>query len=380
MKKFLCMEALNLIREERIINNFLNMLNQESPSFKELPMGKWLVEYFNKRNIDVFMDQVAAKTGGNCGNIIAHIKSNSQSKSKPICFCAHIDQIPPCCNIVPKVEGNLIKTDGTTTLGGDDKAGIAAILEALEHILEEDLPHREMYLLFTVCEEVGMLGSKNLDVSMIPVEDIIIVDAAGPAGIVAYKAPGMNTIEVTFKGIKAHAGIEPEKGLSAIKVAAEAISLMHIGRIDNETTSNIGIIEGGEANNIVPDKVKITAEVRSHSSEKLEYEKNYIIECCKTIVNRYNSSFEFKCDLEFPRMELSKESYAYNLCVNAFEAEGIKPEILIIGGGSDANILSSKGFNCAIISVGMSNVHTVEETLSIKDMLDTTKVIARMMN
>lgn len=366
-----------MIREDRIINNFLNMLNQESPSFKELAMGKWLIEYFNKRNINVFMDQSAAKIGGNCGNIIAHIKSNS--KSKPICFGAHIDQVPPCCNIVPKIEGNLIKTDGTTTLGGDDKAGVAAILEALEHILEENLPHREMYLLFTVCEEVGLLGSKNLEVSMIPVEDIIIVDAAGSAGIVAYKAPGMKTIEVTFKGIKAHAGIEPEKGLNAIKIAAEAISLMHIGRIDNETTSNIGKIEGGEATNIVPDKVKIAAEIRSHSKEKLEYETNHMYECCKSIADKYKSSFEFKCDLEFPGLELSEDSYVYNLCVNAFKEEGIEPKLSIIGGGSDANILSGKGFNCAIVSVGMSNVHTVEETLNIKDMLDTTKVIVRMM-
>jgi tripeptide aminopeptidase len=373
------MEGFNLILEDRIVNNFLNMLKQESPSFKELTMGKWLIEYFNKRNIDVFMDQIAVKTGGDCGNIIAYIKSNSESKSKPMCFCAHIDQIPPCCNIVPKIEDNLIKTDGRTTLGGDDKAGIAAILEALEHILEEDLPHREMYLLFTVCEEVGLLGSKNLDVSMIPVEDIVIVDAAGSAGIVAYKAPGMNTIEVTFKGIKAHAGIEPEKGLSAIKIAAEAISLMHIGRIDYETTSNIGIIQGGEANNIVPDNVRITAEIRSHSREKLKYEINHMNECCKIVADKYNSSFEFKCDLEFPQMELSKESYVYNLCVNSFKAEGIEPKTLIIGGGSDANVLSSKGFNCAIISVGMSNVHTVNETLNINDMLDTTKVIVRMM-
>jgi tripeptide aminopeptidase len=377
---FLGLEALNLIKEERLINNFLNMLNQESPSFKELEMGKWLIEYFNKKNIDVYMDQSAPKIGGNCGNIIAHIgRSGGSNAGKPLCFAAHIDQIPPCCNIKPKIEGNLIKTDGTTTLGGDDKAGIAAILEALEHVLEEGLPHKEIYLLFTVCEEKGLLGSKNLDRSIMPAEDVIIVDAAGPAGILAYKAPAMRTIEVIFKGKKAHAGIEPEKGINAIRIAAEAINLMHIGRIDSETTSNIGRIEGGEATNIVPDEVKIEAEIRSHSMEKLEYETNHMMNCCKISANKYNLEFEFKYDLDYPALELCKDSYVYKLCIKAFEEEGIKSKPMVIGGGSDANILCEKGYNCAIISVGMDKVHTKEEILSIKDMVDTSKVIARMM-
>lgn len=366
-----------MIRKERLINNFLNMLNQESPSFKELAMGKWLMEYFHTRGIDVSMDQSADRIGGNCGNIIVHIEGNNGSR--PLCFAAHIDQITPCCNIKPRVEENVIKTDGTTTLGGDDKAGIAAILEALEHVLEDGLPHREIYLLFTACEEKGLLGSKNLDTSMIPVEDVIIVDAAGPTGVLAYKAPAMRTIEVLFKGKKAHAGIEPEKGINAIKVAAEAISLMHIGRIDSETTSNIGRIEGGGATNIVPDEVKIAAEIRSHSMEKLENETNHMMDCCKISADKYNSVFEFKYDLEYPALELRKESYVYKLCIKTFEEEGIEPKTIITGGGSDANILCGKGYNCAIISVGMDKVHTLEETLSINDMLQTSKVIARMM-
>lgn len=366
-----------MINEKRVVNNFLTMLNQESPSSNELAMGKYLIEYFNKRGIEVFMDQCAAKVGGNCGNIIAHI--NGDDNRKPLCFAAHMDQISPCINIKPGIDGDLIKTDGTTTLGGDDKAGIAAILEALEHVIEEKLPHREMYLLFTVCEENGLLGAKHLDTSMLPVEDIIIVDAAGPAGIIAYKAPAMKTIEIIFKGIKAHAGIEPEKGINAIKVASDAISLMNCGRIDNETTLNIGKIEGGDAANIVPDQVTVKAEIRSHSREKLEYQANHMKECCEIATKKYNTNFEFKCDLEFPTLSLDTKSYVYQLCINAFEEEGIDPRPLIIGGGSDANILSGEGYNCAIISVGMDKVHTAEETLSIKDLVNTSKVIARIM-
>lgn len=353
------------------------MLKQESPSYEELPMGEWLLKYFSKRGIEAYMDECANKIGGNCGNIIARIKGNCENR--PLCFAAHMDQVLPCRNIKPKIEGDLIKTSGNTTLGGDDKAGIAAILEALEHILESGLPHREMYLLFTVCEERGLMGSKHLDISKLGAKDVVVVDAAGPAGIIAYKAPVIKTFEIIIKGKKAHAGIEPEKGINAIKVAADAISQMHIGRIDEETTSNIGRIKGGEATNIVTDEVRFTAEIRSHSMKKLEYETNHMENCCRISADKYNAKFDLKYNLENPILDLSQDSYVYKLCSNAFYEEGIEPKPLIIGGGSDANVLCGNGYNCAIISVGMDKVHTLEETLSIDEMLKTSRAIARMM-
>lgn len=368
---------IDLIEKSRLVNNFLEMLKQESPSYEELPMGKWLLEYFSKRGIEAYMDECASEIGGNCGNIIAHVKGSSESR--PICFAAHMDQVSPCNNITPKIEGDLIKTSGDTTLGGDDKAGIAAILEALEHVLESEVPHREMYLLFTVCEESGLMGVKHLDISKLKAKDVVIVDAAGPAGIIAYKAPAMRTFEVIFKGKKAHAGIEPEKGINAIKVASHAINQMHIGRIDEETTSNIGRIEGGGATNIVTDEVRFTAEIRSHSMEILECETNYLKNCCRISAGKYNAGLEIKYDLEYPILQLSQDSYVYKLCTKAFEEEGIQPKPLMIGGGSDANILCGKGYNCAIISVGMDKVHTMEETLSIDEMVKTSRAIARMM-
>lgn len=368
---------INLIIKDRVVNNFLEMLKQESPSLSELPMGKWLLKYFECRNIEAIMDECGGKIGGNCGNIIAHI--NGTLKGEPLCFSAHMDQISPCSNIIPIIDGDIIKTDGTTTLGGDDKAGIAAILEALEHVLEEKIPHKEMYLLFTVCEEQGLLGCKHFEISKLPLRNVVIVDAGGQAGIIAYKAPAREDIKVIFKGKKAHAGIEPEKGICAIKVAAEAISHMRIGRIDEETTSNIGIIEGGQATNIVADRVYFTAEIRSHSMVKLQLEIDYMISCCKNSAKKYNATVDFKHEIDYPALELSKNSHLYKKCSKAFKEEGITPKPMIIGGGSDANILCSKGYDCAIISVGMNKVHTVDETLNVEDMIITSKVLARMM-
>lgn len=367
----------NLIKRERLINNFLEMLKEESPSLKELPMAEWLKEYLSYRNIEVVMDRCADEIGGNCGNVVAHIKGDIQGES--ICFAAHMDQISPCCNVKPIIDKDLIRTDGSTTLGGDDKGGIAVILEALEHILEEHICHRDMYLLFTVSEEQGLAGSKHFDIRNLPVENVIFVDAAGPAGIIVYKSPAQEDIEIIFKGRKAHAGIEPEKGVNAICVAAEAIYNMHIGRIDEETTSNIGRIEGGGATNIVTDEVKFTAEIRSHSMKKLKCEIDFMMNCCKNVADKYNATVDFIHKINYPSLELSKDSYVYKLCIKAFEDEGVKPVHMISGGGGDANILSGKGYNCAIISVGMDNVHTVDETINIEDMLSTAKVISKMM-
>ena len=366
-----------MIVKDRLIASFLEMLKNESPSLDELAMGNWLLKYFENRNIEAVMDKCGDEIGGNCGNIIAHINGNIIGE--PLCFSAHMDQISPCSNIKPIIEGNIIKTDGTTTLGGDDKGGIAVILEAIEHILEEKIPHKEIYLLFTVCEEQGLLGCKNLEIDKLPVRDIVIVDASGQAGVIVCKSPAKGNIRVTFNGRKAHAGIEPENGINAIKVAAEAISNMHIGRIDDETTSNIGRIEGGIADNIVADIVFFTAEIRSHSMAKLQLETNNMIGFCQNSAKKYNATIDIKYEIDYPEFKLSKNSYIYKQCFKAFKEEGIIPKPMIIGGGSDANILSSKGYDCAIISVGMSKVHTLDETINLDDMIITSKVIARMM-
>jgi len=366
-----------MINKKRMTETFFELLKQESPSLMELPMGKWLLEYFSLRNIEASMDDCGGKIGGDCGNVLVHVKGSMEGSA--ICFAAHMDQMYPCRDIKTMQRGDVIGTDGRTTLGGDDKGGIAAILEALEHITEENIPHKEIYLLFTVCEETGLLGCRNFNTSLLPAKNIIVVDAAGPAGIIAWKAPAMEKIDITFKGKKAHAGIEPEKGINAIKVAADAISNMRIGRIDCETTANIGRIEGGKATNVVTDEVHLTAEIRSHSMKKLEVETDFMRRCCEDAAIKHAAKIEFVNNTDFPVMQSNPDSYLYKLCERSFENIGIKPEAKVIGGGSDANILCGKGYDCVIISVGMDKVHTVEETININDMYNTAKAISEMM-
>lgn len=366
-----------MISNERLKNTFISMVKIDSPPKKEIEMAMWIVEYLKARGIEAKIDDCASKFEGNCGNVIAYIKG--ELDLEPVCFQAHMDQVYPCIEVKPIVQGNIIKSDGSTTLGADDKAGIAAILEALEHVREEKIPHRDIYLMFTVCEEVGMYGSKNFDESNLPTKNIVILDSAGEAGAIAYKAPSKEHIEITFHGKKAHAGIEPEKGINAIVVASHAISNMRIGRIDNETTSNIGEIKGGEATNIVTDKVTFNAEIRAHSMDKLKEEIEHMKLCCAEAAKKFGVSFDFESDNSYPSFELSKDSYIYNLTKKAMILAGITPNPMIIGGGSDANILAKKGYECAIISLGMYNPHALNEYLDLDELYRTTNAVVNMM-
>lgn len=366
-----------MLNKSRLLSNLIEMINIDSVSFEEKDMADWLDNYFKQRGIEVYRDNAGDSIGGNAGNLLIHVEGSIEGEA--VCFAAHLDTVQPGKNINPVKNGNYLESEGDTILGGDDKGGIAAILEAFEYIRENDIPHRDLYFLFTVCEEAGMLGTKNFDCSKLGTENIIVVDAAGPAGIIAFAAPAKDGITVKFKGQKAHAGIEPEKGVNAIYIAAEAISNMTLGRIDKETTANIGRIEGGADTNIVTDEVYFTAELRSHDISKLDKQVNLMKENCISAAEKFGGKVEFEVSRDYPTLKLNKDSFVFKHCVNAFEKENIDPEPLIIGGGSDANILAGKGYQCAIISCGMENVHTVEERLNIEDIYVTSKAIFRMM-
>ncbi len=366
-----------MLNKDRLINNFIEMVKVDSPSCKELEMAKFLVNYLNERGIEAKIDDAGEGFGGNTGNVIAHIKG--QDSENPICFAAHMDQVMPCLGVKPIIDGNLIKTDGTTTLGADDKAGIAAILEALECVLEDKVPHRDIYLLFTACEESGLNGAKNFKSENLPCKDVVILDAGGATGVIAYKAPAQETIKVTFHGKKAHAGIEPEKGINAIVVASHAISNMHIGRLDELTTSNIGRIEGGGATNIVTDEVTFTAEIRSHVPERLAEEIEHMKKCCVDAAEKFNATCDFINENAYPSFELSKDSYVFKLSEEAIRKVGIEPNPMIIGGGSDANIIANLGYRCAILSVGMYEVHTVNEYVNTDEMYQAAQMVYHMM-
>lgn len=364
------------VNKERLLRNLLEIIKIDSESLNEKTMVQWVEDYFKKRGVEIYKDNCGKQFGGNGSNILVHIKG--KVKGEAICFAAHLDTVVPGKNIEPIIEKNIMKSAGDTILAGDDKGGIAAILEAIECIKENKIPHRDIYVLFTVCEEIGMLGAKRFDVSKLETKNVVIVDAAGPAGIIAYAAPAKDDLKIKFIGKKAHAGIEPEKGINAVYIASKAINNMTLGRIDEITTANIGRIEGGGPTNVVTDEVIVTLEVRSHGLEKLDALVNSIKEACHNSAKEFSGRVEIEVNRDYPTLSLNKESFIFRHCIDSYKKEGIEPNAVIIGGGSDANILAGKGFDCAIISCGMDKVHTVDETLNLDDVYKTAEVLKRM--
>jgi tripeptide aminopeptidase len=326
-------------------------------------------------------DNAAEKVRGEVGNLIARIEGTVPG-APALLICAHMDTVSPGEGVKPIVEGDIIRTDGTTVLGGDDKSGCAIICETLHQLREQQIPHGPIEAVFTVCEEIGLLGAKHLDLSMVQAREGLVYDSDAP-GYLFIRAPGAKALRFTVSGLEAHAGMAPERGLSAIKIASEAIAAMRLGRIDSETTANLGLIEGGRALNIIPNQVIVRGEARSRDDAKLERQVAHMIQCFEDAVARhsvtldgrqFSAGLQYTAHTEYEAMNLPEDAPIVRKVVEAARRAGrvVKPEAM--GGGCDANILNRRGFVVANLGTGMRDIHTVREWLNINDMISTTEV------
>lgn len=356
-----------MVNRHRMVNEFIELVKIDSLTKQEREMADTLKSKLENMGYTTYEDDAGSKIGGNSGNVICTIKGNKAVS--PILLFAHMDTVVPGLGKKPIVQGNMIKSDGTTILGGDDVAGIECILEAIRVIKEEGIQHGDIQIAFTIAEEGGLFGAKYLDYSKIHAKYGFVLDGSGEIGTVAVKAPSQYKIDVGIKGKAAHAGMEPEKGISAIQIAAEAISNMKLGRIDDETTANIGLINGGQATNIVCDKVDIKAESRSRDQNKLEEQTQHMKKCFEDAAAKFGGQVDFKADLMYPAFDIKEDQPIISILKKASTAAGIKLVLEATGGGSDTNIINSKGIQAVDISVGMDKVHSVEEQISIDDMV-----------
>lgn len=367
-----------MINKERLIENFIEMVKIYSPSKKEKELAQYLIKELEKLDADIYLDENFEKYGGNAPTIIAKIKGNIEGNG--VTLAAHMDVIEPCGNIEPIIESEVIRTNGITTLGADDKAGIASILETIKVLKEKELKFEDVYIVLTPCEEIGMLGAKSVNweeipKNMKPALNMIVIDNVGRAGIIAHTAPSKFDLSITFKGRKAHAGIEPEKGINAINTVALAISKMKMGRIDELTTSNIGVIESNFPTNVVADECIIKAEVRGHSEERILEIINEYKACCDDAIKVMGGDYEFSYECDYPSLKPKDNLEFAKEFSKVYEKLGIKSELKIIGGGSDSNIFAKNGYNSIIIGMGMNGVHTVNEVLELKELYKTTQAL-----
>ncbi len=282
-----------MINEERLLNRFLEYVQISSPTKEEREFADFLKSEMEKIGLEVIMDDAGEKCGSNSGNLIGRLKGNTDGET--ILFSSHMDTVsPPGVGIKPQIRDGIIYSDGTTVLGGDDKAGIAAIMEALETIQEKSISHGDIEVVFSIYEEGGLFGAKNLDYDNLEARLAFVFDSGGDPGQIIVAGPAQNKINVKFIGKESHAGVAPEEGISAIQMASEAISNMNLLRIDEETTANIGIISGGKATNIVTNEVNIEAEARSLDNEKLEKQTNHMVKCCEDAAEKFGGKVEIE--------------------------------------------------------------------------------------
>ncbi len=369
------------VNRDRLKNILLDLVRIDSLSRREGACARRIQREMENLGVTCRFDNAAEKVKGEVGNLIARIEGTVRG-APPLLICAHMDTVAPGEGVKPIVEGDIIRTDGTTVLGGDDKSGCAIILETIHQLREQQIPHGPVEAVFTVCEEIGLLGAKHLDLNMIEAREGLVYDSDAP-GYLFVRAPGAKALRFTVRGLEAHAGMAPERGLSAIKIASEAIAAMRLGRVDDETTANLGLIQGGRALNIIPNEVVVRGEARSRNNAKLDRQVAHMIECFEDAVGRANvtlegkhfdASLNYAVHTEYEAMNVPDDAPIVRKVVEAARRAGrvVKPEAM--GGGCDANILNRRGLVVANLGTGMRDIHTVREWLDINDMAATAEV------
>ncbi|GAB7023567.1 M20/M25/M40 family metallo-hydrolase [Salidesulfovibrio brasiliensis] len=366
-----------MIDEQRLLDTFFDLVRIDSPSFKEADVAEHLKPLLKEMGLKVSMDKAGEACDGNCGNLIAKLKGTAPGE--PIAFSAHMDCVPPCCGVEPILDNDVVRSKGDTVLGSDDKAGIAAIIEALRHIQETEALHPDIYLVFSIAEESGMHGAKHLDLSKVGAKQFAILDCSGSVGSVITRSPAKVDVTATFTGRAAHAGFEPEKGLSAITMAADAVLNMKLLRIDEETTANVGSIQGGTAINIVPEECVVHAETRSYDARKLEAQVEHMVDCCRQAAERHGGEVDITTKELYPALNVPEDSPMLARTVKALESLGIKPDMQSSGGGSDANVLTGRGIDAVNLGIGMTGAHTTDEHIAVEDLLGTAMLVAELM-
>ncbi len=371
-----------MIDRNRMRDHFLALVRIDSPSRRERDVAIHLKEELIRLGAEVDFDQADRMVDGTVGNLIARIPGTRPGVT-PFLLCSHMDTVGPGEGITPRVEQDIITSDGTTILGADDKSGIAIICEVLRVLREKAIPHGDIEVVFTICEETGLQGARHLDVSQLRARTGLVLDSSHPDRLIT-RAPCANRLLFTIQGLEAHAGVCPERGINAIRIASEAIAAMRLGRLDDETTANIGIIQGGHAINIVPNTVTVHGEARSHDEAKLEAQTEHMIRCFEEASTRHQLTEDgrirrgqvtYQVQRDYDRLFIPEDARIIQLVRTAAQALGREITLWRTGGGSDANILCAKGLEVANLGTGQHEVHTVREYVRLSDMVQSAELV-----
>lgn len=356
-----------MINEQRLLEEFLELVQIDSETKFESEIAKVLKQKFLDLGVEVFEDDTTSQTGHGAGNLICSLPGNKDAVD-PIYFTCHMDTVVPGKGIKPSIKDGYVVTDGTTILGADDKAGLAVLLEVVRVLKEQNLPHGPIQFVITVGEESGLVGAKAIDPTLLKAKFGYALDSDGKVGNIVVAAPTQAKVKAVIYGKTAHAGVAPEKGVSAITIAAKSIAKMPLGRIDEETTANIGRFEGGQQTNIVCDRVDILAEARSLLPEKMEAQVAKMKDAFETVSAEMGGRAEVDVQVMYPGFKFAEGDHVVEVARKAASKIGRSCELTHSGGGSDANVIAGFGIPTVVLSVGYEEIHTTNERMPIEEL------------
>ncbi|CDQ17863.1 M20/M25/M40 family metallo-hydrolase [Halobacillus karajensis] len=362
------------INSERLLEEFLELVQIDSETTQEAEIAKVLKKKFKDLGLEVLEDDASAITGHGANNLICNLHGTKKDVD-PIYFTSHMDTVVPGNGVKPSVKDGYVVTDGTTILGADDKAGVAAILEAIRSLKEQNIEHGDLQFVITVGEESGLVGAKALDTSFLKAKYGYALDSDGQVGNIIVAAPTQAKINAVVKGKTAHAGVAPEKGVSAITLASRAIAKMPLGRIDEETTANIGRFEGGQKTNIVCDHVEVLAEARSLDPKKMEAQVEKMKIAFQETAGEMGGHVELEVDIMYPGYKQQAGDQVVEVARSAAKRIGRESELLTSGGGSDANVIAGHGIPTVNLSVGYEEIHTTNERMPVNELKKVTEFV-----
>jgi tripeptide aminopeptidase len=342
----------------QVVDLFLELAALPTPPGEERAAADVVLRYLRNLGLDADEDGF--------GNIYARLEPTAEGT--PLFFCAHLDTVPPGGELRPVVEDGVIRNAGGTILGADNKAAVVQMLEGVRRVLVENLPQAGVELLFTRQEEVGLLGAAAFDHTRLHARLGFVYDQEGPIGEVILGAPAAQGLEITFHGRAAHAGMAPEEGRSAIQAAGKAIADLRLGRVDDETTANVGVIRGGTAGNIVPDECSLVAEARSHDESKLGELVQEILDACAFAANETECELQTELQKTYRGYRLAKSDDVVRLAAEALGRCGYEVRYGLSGGAADANVFNQRGLRCVNLTSGVYEFHSPDERIAVADL------------
>lgn len=354
-------------RGETLVALFMELAGISSPPGAERRVADRVIDELKRIGLAWGEDGAAAELGGDTGNVVAWIPATNEAAA-PLFFCAHLDTVPEPDPIVPVVEAGVIKSGGDTILGADNKAAVATLLAAAAIISDERPAHGGIELVFTPMEEVGCLGANVFDSTALGARCGFVYDHAGPIGEYVSSAPSGTRLEFEFVGRAAHAGIDPDAGRSAIVAAAEAIGRIPAGRTAGGATVNVGIVAGGTAHNVVPERCKFTVDLRARSGEQADALVAEVVSTCNQVATAHECELGTAVFEKYSAYHFEPDAPVVALASAAFARVGLEAKPVEGGGGADASIFNARGLPCLNLANGMSAIHTENEHIAVADL------------